>query len=104
MSESRRQRDLLNSLAARQFFADKLEAHFRAHPLQWISILDLMKIGGPSWRSRIVNDLRQKRGLNVPWNHDNRASAYRFIPWVQLGRSADVQPPDQPALFEMGGR
>jgi len=32
------------------------------------------------------------------------ASEYRYVPYVPLGRAADVQPPDQPALFEMGGR
>jgi hypothetical protein len=72
--------DLPESLAARQFFANRLEAYFRAHPTEWVSIIDLMKIGGPSWRSRIACDLRIKRGLNIVWNRSNLRSAYRWYP------------------------
>ncbi len=85
--------DLPESLAARQFFADRLEKHFRAHPMEWIGILELQVIGGPSWRSRIACDLRKKRGLNVPWNHSNLHSAYRWMPHEVLGRDASIPAP-----------
>jgi hypothetical protein len=91
--------DLKEYLAARQFFANRLEAHFRAHPLIWVSLPELMQIGGPSWRSRIANDLRQKRQLNVVWNKSNLQSAYMFLPYVPLGRSADVPTGAQLEMF-----
>lgn len=81
--------------AARSFFADRLEAHFRSHPLEWISILDLMPIGGPSWRSRIADELRGQRKMNVEWNGNSRQSMYRFIPYEPLGRDAGEQVPAQ---------
>jgi hypothetical protein len=83
LTSEREQEDFREHLAAREFFANRLEAHFRAHPNQWISILELMQIGGPSWRSRIACDLRVKRKLNVPWNKSNLHSAYMFVPTVE---------------------
>ncbi len=84
-------------LVRRQCFADQLEAYFRAHPLVWISILELQKLtlGGPSWRSRIVEDLREKRSMDIPWNKSSRESAYMFRPdGPALGRDAAVPAPD----------
>lgn len=72
-------------IARRQHFADALEAHFTAHPYTWVSIMQLIQIGGPSWRSRIVEDLREKRSMDIPWNGDTRQSAYMYRP-VAIGR------------------
>lgn len=71
----------------RSFFADRLADYFRKHPLVWISIMDLIKIGGPSWRSRIACDLRP-RGMCVLWNKNNKASAYMYRPEPPLARDA----------------
>ena len=75
----------------RSFFADRLEVLFRSRPLEWISVLELVKVGGLSWRSRIACDLRQKRGLTVEWNKQNKTSAYMFKPFKPLGRSAETR-------------
>lgn len=91
------QQDLRASLVNRQYFANQLEAHFKAHPLVWISILDLQKIGGPSWRSRIADDLRTKRKLNVVWNRESLESKYRYEPHDPLGRDAGTFVPFGPA-------
>ena len=73
----------------RRFFADALSAHFRAHPWEWVSIMTLIRIGGPSWRSRLVEDLRQHRKMEIPWNGDSRQSAYMYRPTgPALGRDA----------------
>jgi hypothetical protein len=92
--------DFREHLAAREFFANRLEAYFKAHPGEWISLFDLMKIGGPSWRSRIACDLRKKRGLNIVWNKSNLASAYRYLDHTPLGRPADVPVPDRWPVFD----
>lgn len=73
----------------RQFFADRLADYFRRNPLVWVSIMDLIRIGGPSWRSRIACDLRP-RGMTILWNRNNKASAYMFRPEPPLGRDAAI--------------
>jgi hypothetical protein len=80
-----------SEIERRQFFADRLQAYFKAHPLVWISILELSKIGGLSWRSRIACDLRPKRGMTITWNNSNKDSAYMFTPYKPLGRSAETR-------------
>lgn len=91
-----------DELARRDFYADRLEAHFRSHPGIWIPLLELQAIGGPSWRSRIACDLRLKRKLHVVWNEHPRRSAYMFREERALGPSAE-QYRDQ-TLFNMSGR
>lgn len=85
----------------RQFFADRLADYFRAHPMTWVSIMDLIRIGGPSWRSRIACDLRQKRKMLVTWNRNNKASAYLYTPHTPLGRDAATPVAGLP-LFDDG--
>lgn len=92
--------DLRESLAARRFFADRLEAYFKQHPRVWIGLPELMKIGGPSWRSRIFNDLRNKRHMRVVWNRSNLESAYMFTEHEPLGRDASIPVPDQWPVFD----
>jgi len=86
---------------------DDIIALFQSKPLQWIGVHELAHVGGfASWRTR-VSEARQvieKDGGSLKWNEDCRKSAYMFLPYVPVARAADVQPPDQPALFEMGGR
>ncbi len=89
------QHDLIESLAARRFFANRLEAHFRAHLREWIDLPTLMRIGGPSWRSRIACDLRKKRGLVIVWNRDSRQSAYMCLEQAPQGRDASVPAADR---------
>lgn len=89
-----------SEIERRQFFADRLAAYFRAHPLTWVSIMDLIRIGGPSWRSRIACDLRP-RGMVITWNRSNKESAYMFTPHTQLGRDASTQVKALP-LFDDG--
>lgn len=81
-----------SEIERRQFFADRLADYFRAHPLTWVSIMDLIRIGGPSWRSRIACDLRpaNKRAMCVEWNKSNKESAYMYRPHKPQGRSAEV--------------
>lgn len=87
--------DLRPELHRREFFANRLEAHFRRHPRVWITLPDLMEIGGPSWRSRIANDLRTKRHMRIVWNRSNERSAYMFTEHEPLGRDASVPAPDR---------
>jgi hypothetical protein len=93
-----------SEIERRQFFADRLAEYFRQHPLTWISIMDLIRIGGPSWRSRIACDLRpeKKRNMNIVWNKSNKESAYLYTPWKPLGRSAETVAPALP-LFDRDG-
>ncbi len=86
-------------LDRRAFYADALDTYFRAHPLMWIPLPTLLDIGGPSWRSRIACDLRKKRQMTITWNRDPLQSAYMFIPYVPLGRSADVETSGQRSLW-----
>ncbi len=90
----------LEELDRRHFYAERMAAYFEARPQEWVSILELMKIGGPSWRSRLVEDLREKRHMDIPWNHDNRASAYMFRPHVPIARDAGTFVA-QKTLFEL---
>ncbi len=87
----------------RQFFADRLADYFRAHPLVWVSIMKLIEIGGPSWRSRICEDLRKKRGMEIPWNRDNKHSAYMFKPFTPLARDAGDKTNPLPLLDGLDG-
>ena len=64
---------------------DRLEAHFRSKPGQFISALTLMKVGGLlAFRTRI-SELRTQRGMTIHWKGVRRRSHqilsfYRFVP------------------------
>jgi hypothetical protein len=66
-----------------QTLNDRLAAHFRAHPGEWIDGKELATIaGGYGWRSR-CSDLR-KRGMTVENKQERRhgytRSFYRYVP------------------------
>jgi hypothetical protein len=66
-----------------QTLNDRLAAHFRAHPGEWIDGKELATIaGGYGWRSR-CSDLR-KRGMTVENRQERRngytRSFYRYVP------------------------
>jgi len=83
---------------ARAKYADRMEAYFKEHPLKWIHIVRLARLGSFGWSSRIRNELRRDRKLNIEWNHRPNRSAYRFLPYVPLARDAGTHVP-QRSLF-----
>jgi hypothetical protein len=91
-------KDELNRRANR---TDLIEALFRSQPNTWILIYELAKVGGlGGWRTR-CSQCRTERAMNIEWNGRNgNGSAYRFIPYQPLGRSAETQI-DQKTLFEL---
>ena len=96
---------LTSEITRRQSNTDRVLAVFRAHPGRWLHWRRFEKVGGAcAWRSRIADARRilKAEGGIVENNDSIKRSAYRYLPYVPAGRAADVQPPDQPALFEMG--
>lgn len=70
----------------------RLQAFFEAHPLVWIQPKDgLEEAGGRyAWRSRLPQVRKRIAGV-VEWNGVNGSgTAYRFLPFRPLGRSAEV--------------
>ncbi len=85
----------------RQSLEDRVLALFRSRPLRWIAWTELAEAGGAcAWRTRI-SDARKvfrKEGGSVEWNKRVHASAYRYVPYVPLGRDASEYVV-QPGLF-----
>lgn len=57
---------------------------FLSRPYQWIDALEIAQVGGLlAWRTRI-SDARgivtERRSGSIEWNHDIKASAYRYVP------------------------
>ena len=72
----------------RQSNTDAVWTLFQAKPMQWIAWSELADVGGAlAWRTRVSNarTLAEKLGGSITWNHDVRASAYRYLPYVALG-------------------
>ena len=117
---------LTQEITRRQSNTEKVLALFRSRPLEWIDWTELAEVGGAlAWRTRVSGarqiiraeggtlENRQRRNISVERDQDRQParmclgaiiSEYRYKPFVPLGRSADVQPPDQQALFDMGVR
>lgn len=88
-------------IARQQTNTAKVWAHFQARPLQWIPARELATVAGfCAWRTRVsdARDLAKKDGGDIVWNQKVRDSAYRFVPYVPLARSAE-QIVEQKALF-----
>ncbi len=86
----------------RQTLAQKLEDLLKSRPGEWIALHELAAVGGiGGWRTRLSElGRRSVDPLTIEHNGKNgAASAHRYLPWVPLGRAADVEPPDQPSLF-----
>lgn len=78
-----------DELSRRASLTDAVEAYFRARPLIWIPMAELVNVGGlGGWRTR-VSECRAKRGLDILHNgKTGYASAYLFRPYQPLGRDA----------------
>lgn len=78
---------------------EKVLAVFRAHPMRWLhwKRFATNTVGGEcAWRTRISDARKhvQLEGGVIEHNGSVKRSAYRFLPHVPLGRSADVPKPD----------
>lgn len=67
---------------------DAVRSFFTAHPGEWISALDLERVGGrQAWRTR-VSDCRTQYGMTIENRQRNmrtpdgyvRVSEYRYVP------------------------
>jgi hypothetical protein len=117
---------LSHEITRRQSNTEKVLAYFIAHAKEWIDWHVFAElVGVRAYRTRVSDarkivekaggkiETRDKRGVTgVDREPDGMpvrlylgfTTQYRYLPYVPLARPADVQPPDQPALFEMGGR
>ncbi len=83
-----------------QSLTDRLEAFFRAHPLQWIDGKQLGEIaGGYGWRTR-CSDLR-KRGMEIR-NRQRRFIGDDAEAWVVSEYCYVPQEGDAPAPVQRG--
>lgn len=70
-------------------FVDRVRDHFSARPGQWVSAIELERIGGrQAWRTR-VSDCRRVFGMTIqnrvrtivePDGRTWRLSEYRYVP------------------------
>ena len=87
-------------LDRRESLTTRLQAFFEAHPYEWITPKQgLEQAGGRyAWRSRLPKVRKTISGV-VEWNGVNGpGTAYRFLPFVPLARSAETYV-DQQSLF-----
>ncbi len=91
------------NIAVRQTYTQKMIALFESRPKEWIDVKELAQVGGfAAWRSRIAEARPQleKNGGTLEWNHHQRTSAYRFLPYVPVARDAgQPEPTGQQELF-----
>ena len=74
----------------RASLADQVYAYVRSRPHVWLSMRELMAVGGLAWRSRLpaVRARLQAEGDELIWNGQNGGrSAYMLRP-RRLGRDA----------------
>lgn len=86
---------------------DAVLAYLTERPLAWVLAQKLVEIGGAfAWRTRI-SEARQRLERDgkgtIAWNEQPRASAYRFVPYVPLGRDAGTVIA-QPVLIDVAPR
>lgn len=82
----------------RQSNADKVWAVFEARPTRWIHWRRFAAVGGAcAWRTRIADVRARVKSLGGVIEHNGSItrSAYRYLPYTPLGRSADVPAPDR---------
>ena len=73
---------------------DKVLALFQARPLTWISVDELMRVGGTlAWRTRVSNarTRAKKDGYTIVWNGEIQTSAYMYRP-IPIARPAESRP------------
>src|SRR5207244_7054663 len=87
-------RTLMNAAEAqrRASRTDLVERLFRSRPGEWISAAELFHVGGMcAWRSYVSDARKRVKAAgdgDIDWNGDVHESAYRFVPFVRLGRDA----------------
>lgn len=83
------------NLAVRQTYTAKVIALFQSRPKEWIEVHELAAVGGfAAWRTRVseARESLERGGGTLEWNHKQRQSAYRYLPWTPLGRDAGHPP------------
>lgn len=89
--------------ARRQSLAVKLETLFKSRPGEWIPMRELADVGGVGgWRTRLSElGRRTVDPMHIEHNDKNgAASCHRYLPYVPLGRPADVPVPDRWPAFD----
>lgn len=82
----------------------KVRAYLESHPCQIVSQQTLKQISGADAVRNRIGELRRGECGEAPmhietvYEDGSKLASYRFVPWVPLGRSADM-PTEQPALF-----
>lgn len=79
---------------SRATFVNRVAAHFRAHPFEWIDARDLEVLGGrQAWRTRVSDCRRQLSMTIVNRQRDGfhgtvkfTISEYQYQPYQPLGR------------------
>lgn len=90
-----------DELTRRRVAARKVLAFLLANPSRWLSWKRFVSLGGAcAWRSRISDARKvvEADGGRLEWNGRTRRSAYRYLPYVPLGRDAST-PTTQASLF-----
>lgn len=83
--------------ARRQSNTEKVLTLFRAHPMRWLHWRRFEAVGGAcAWRTRISEARRivKAEGGTIENNDSVKRSAYRYLPYVPLARSADIPAPN----------
>ena len=81
-----------DEIERRRRYLDNLANHFKAHPHEWIPAQELARVaGGLAWRTRI-SDCRLVLKMNIEWNNQSKASAYRYVPYERLASRDSTVP------------
>ncbi len=80
-----------DELQRRQRIASATWVLLQQHPGRWLHWRRFFRLAPCAWRSRISDARKQakKIGATVEWNRSITRSAYRYLPYVPLGRPAD---------------
>lgn len=98
-----------SEIQRRQSKTDAVIALFRSQPLAWIGIHQLAHVGGFAARRTRISNARailekiyaanDPDGGTIVWNNDVHDSAYMFVPWKPIARSAETTVTGQRELF-----
>lgn len=92
----------MNEQTIRHRYTDDVIAYVTARPRIWIEARELAKVGGfCAWRTRISEARKVIEGRGdgtIEWNGKTRESAYRYLPYVPLGPSAETDRSGQRTL------